>query len=152
MSENNNLRIRFRNGNELVTSNEVESDSRFTILPMTLEIVSYDRPLTYSDVYSSMINQTTNRNSNFQNILYRSLYEGGLKRNPILQLDLNSHYCLTTEVNNECSICSTKFSLGNKLTTLESCKHTFHYSCLEEWGKYKQECPLCRNPIPILER
>jgi hypothetical protein len=152
MSENNNLRIRFRNGNELVTSNEVESDSRFTILPMTLEIVSYDRPLTYSDVYSSMINQTTNRNSNSQNILYRSLYEGGLKRNPILQLDLNDHYCRPTEVDNDCTICSTKFSLGNKLTTLETCNHTFHFSCLEEWGKYKQECPLCRNPIPILER
>jgi len=46
-----------------------------------------------------------------------------------------------------CSVCLEKFKAGEKVATI-LCAHTFHKSCIEEWSKYKQECPLCRKSIP----
>lgn len=30
------------------------------------------------------------------------------------------------------------------------CHHIFHTNCLEDWMKYKLQCPVCRNPLPPL--
>ncbi|GME84298.1 unnamed protein product [Ambrosiozyma monospora] len=30
------------------------------------------------------------------------------------------------------------------------CKHIFHTDCLENWMKYKLQCPVCRNTLPPL--
>jgi len=85
-------------------------------------------------------------------ILHHSFNDGELKRDPNVQLDVESHNCHTDEIENTCIVCQNNFKLGEKLCTLEGCEHTFHFSCLKEWGKYKQECPLCRLTIPVLER
>jgi len=47
-----------------------------------------------------------------------------------------------------CTICSDKFKVGDKVSVL-SCRHTFHHSCIEEWGHYKAVCPLCKESIPL---
>jgi len=87
-----------------------------------------------------------------QQLLARSLHDGELHRDENLQLDINSKACRTTDLDKDCTICQNKYRLGEKLSTLDDCAHTFHFSCLKEWGMYKPECPLCRNPIPVLER
>jgi hypothetical protein len=46
-----------------------------------------------------------------------------------------------------CSICFDEFSKDDEIGLL-NCEHFFHSKCIEEWGKYKTECPLCRNNIP----
>lgn len=28
------------------------------------------------------------------------------------------------------------------------CKHIFHDDCLQEWMRYKLQCPICRTPLP----
>lgn len=89
--------------------------------------------------------------NNLYNLLNASLYDDELNRNPNIRLDVKSRLCKTDDLNSECSICQTKFLGGEKLCTL-TCTHTFHYKCLKRWGEYKQDCPLCRIPIPILER
>jgi hypothetical protein len=71
--------------------------------------------------------------------------------NQNIKLDITSHKCSNSEVSKECAVCLEKVKLGDKLATID-CAHTFHYSCIIEWGKYKQQCPLCRSRIPILER
>jgi hypothetical protein len=48
----------------------------------------------------------------------------------------------------KCTICSDKFKGGEKISEL-SCHHTFHQKCIEEWGHYKAECPLCKKSIPL---
>jgi hypothetical protein len=70
-----------------------------------------------------------------------------LVRDPDIQLDIEERYCRLGEIDNDCPICQEKFKLGEKLSTLDYCLHTFHFSCIEEWGRYKQECPLCRTEI-----
>jgi len=75
-----------------------------------------------------------------------------LQRNPEIKLDLVPKKYKEQKLGpDECAICQVKFRNGNKVSSL-SCGHIFHESCIQEWGKYKQECPLCRAKIPILER
>jgi len=87
----------------------------------------------------------------FEQVLERSMRDDGLVRNSSIKLDINSYECTSSEILKECTICLQKFKIGEKLTSI-NCGHIFHFSCLKEWGKYKQECPLCRTIIPILER
>jgi hypothetical protein len=79
-------------------------------------------------------------------ILRRSIEDTELKRNPNITLDLESYSCDTDEEEDECSICQKNFSKDEKLTIL-NCEHTFHYDCIQEWGKYRATCPLCRRSI-----
>lgn len=52
---------------------------------------------------------------------------------------------------NSCSICHNDYSRGEYLSIL-NCDHIFHTKCIEEWGLYKPECPLCRCNIPLQEQ
>lgn len=47
----------------------------------------------------------------------------------------------------ECSICMTEINLNDNFKTV--CRHTFHHSCLDEWRKNNQTCPLCRQELPF---
>jgi hypothetical protein len=85
-------------------------------------------------------------------IIENSMNDGELERDDTVQLDIEKRNCRTAEVDDDCGICKEKFKLGEKLSTLDSCSHTFHHNCIDEWGKYKPECPLCRDAIPVLER
>lgn len=92
------------------------------------------------DVRSDIINE----------ILERSMQDGELKRNPRIQADVQARKCSASEVAHECAICQTKFQLDEEICSI-NCGHCFHAKCLQEWVKYKPECPLCRDIIPVLE-
>ena len=47
-----------------------------------------------------------------------------------------------------CVICQSEFVKDDEISSLQ-CKHTFHYDCIMECGKYKPECPICRESIPL---
>ena len=48
--------------------------------------------------------------------------------------------------NNECSICLDVIN-DNNLVNLINCQHNFHSSCILEWSKINNTCPLCRKNI-----
>lgn len=50
----------------------------------------------------------------------------------------------------ECSICQTDYVKGDNISVL-SCDHIFHNKCIEEWGLFKAECPLCRSEIRLID-
>ncbi|ODV97500.1 hypothetical protein PACTADRAFT_47411 [Pachysolen tannophilus NRRL Y-2460] len=64
----------------------------------------------------------------------------------------------------DCAICMDELELpihqnGATLATniiarrsymVTPCRHIFHTSCLENWMKYKLQCPVCRNSLPPL--
>lgn len=99
-----------------------------------------------------MANRSVHTEDLVYDIMSRSMYDSQLHRNPSIRLNINTRNCKTSEIDDDCSICQGKFKIGDKLSTLQECNHSFHTNCLQEWGKYKQECPLCRSAIPILER
>ena len=46
-----------------------------------------------------------------------------------------------------CSICLELFSDDDDIHEINICHHIFHLLCIHEWGRYKHNCPLCRNPL-----
>jgi hypothetical protein len=87
-------------------------------------------------------------NEALRTILQRSLYDQELKRDDSVVLDVDKTLCSKEDEKQDCSVCMTNLSENEYKSTL-SCSHTFHYDCIQEWGKHKQECPLCREKISI---
>lgn len=48
--------------------------------------------------------------------------------------------------NKECSICVCEYENTDSIS-ITNCNHIFHTDCIKEWGKYKQECPLCKTNL-----
>lgn len=115
----------------------------------------YIQPRIYYSITTIPYNIPQTNMYNFLDELERvrnmTMNDGELKRDDDVQLDIERRNCRIAEVNHTCVVCQDKFVMGEKLSTLETCNHTFHYSCLDEWGRYKQECPICRSVIPILD-
>ncbi|KHJ90032.1 zinc finger, C3HC4 type [Oesophagostomum dentatum] len=47
----------------------------------------------------------------------------------------------------ECSICLEQIA---DPTQSDSCPHSFCFSCLQEWIKYSDKCPLCNTPMKTI--
>jgi hypothetical protein len=72
---------------------------------------------------------------------------GGLEKNEKKNLKIGSRkFKSTNQRFSECTICQDNYELEDSVCTLK-CKHVFHRLCIKEWGKYKQECPICRSHI-----
>ncbi|KAK1355448.1 hypothetical protein POM88_048704 [Heracleum sosnowskyi] len=50
------------------------------------------------------------------------------------------------KVEEPCSICHIDFDVNQKICILE-CGHMFHESCIVEWVREKNTCPLCRRKL-----
>jgi hypothetical protein len=51
----------------------------------------------------------------------------------------------------KCAVC-----LNNKqndiIARIDSCSHTFCFSCILEWSKVRAICPLCKQPFNVITR
>lgn len=47
-----------------------------------------------------------------------------------------------------CVICFAGYEDGED-TTILTCNHQFHTSCIQQWIEQNATCPMCRAPIPI---
>ncbi|KAK8866700.1 hypothetical protein M9Y10_009667 [Tritrichomonas musculus] len=47
-----------------------------------------------------------------------------------------------------CLICQDTINPDEEQTAITPCGHAFHLQCLARWMEEKQQCPICRNPIP----
>ena len=51
----------------------------------------------------------------------------------------------------KCAVC-----LNNKqldiIARIDSCSHTFCFSCIIEWSKVRAICPLCKQPFNLITR
>ena len=113
------------------------------------------RPRTASSIpdpflYRTLFGLLSAQDSGLERLLERSLNEGGLRKDPTIHLDIPVRFFKDSDKGQNCPICQSEYKEGDELTHLSRCGHTFHYNCLQEWGKYKQECPLCRDSIPTI--
>ncbi len=97
-------------------------------------------------------------------VLQRSLYENGqLHRDPDQELDLPEMSWVTPKIENStvgeqgdrleesktCAICFEEFRDRELTILLPKCTHLFHSLCIREWARYKNQCPLCRETLPV---
>merc|ERR1712238_263425 len=43
----------------------------------------------------------------------------------------------------ECSICLGEYEKGDRLVSLNPCRHVFHEACIAAWTNQNTRCPLC---------
>lgn len=84
--------------------------------------------------------------------LQRSIdeYKMEKKNNIQIQHNITKKYEETDKKFDNCSICLNNFN-DTESITITNCEHYFHSECLEEWGKYKPECPMCKKEIQYNE-
>ncbi|KAM3340913.1 RING-H2 finger protein ATL33-like [Capsicum galapagoense] len=50
---------------------------------------------------------------------------------------------------NECPVCLTAFVEGEEVRQLMTCKHMFHFNCIDKWLCSKSSCPVCRAAVKV---
>ncbi|CAN4116105.1 unnamed protein product [Withania somnifera] len=50
---------------------------------------------------------------------------------------------------NECPVCLTAFVEGEEVRQLMTCKHMYHFTCIDKWLCSKSSCPVCRVSVNI---
>lgn len=46
-----------------------------------------------------------------------------------------------------CAICTEDYKIGETLTCLPVCEHTYHANCIGHWLRIKAACPLCNAKV-----
>jgi len=160
MENDETIRVNIRTGTSTRAPQPRASDlsRQEENFPVEIKVDVYRSPLeSYQGLLAlmSLANMTSRgdirADATFQDILERSMSDSHLHRNAEITLDIPGRPAVSAETSEDCTVCQCKFKLGEKISPL-SCGHKFHHDCLQEWGKHKQECPLCRSSIPILER
>jgi hypothetical protein len=70
-----------------------------------------------------------------------------LERDDTINMRLKFYRASKDDETEDCTVCLNKIKLCEKIVKLDCCKGYFHFDCLNEWTKYKQDCPLCRKKI-----
>jgi hypothetical protein len=82
--------------------------------------------------------------------LLRDEDDDDLPRNADVTIDAQSHPYRESQEPKDCPICQVQLRSNDQVITLD-CAHIYHVQCISEWVKYKDECPLCRTSIQVLE-
>ena len=68
------------------------------------------------------------------------------KTEHVLEIDSQPFSSIEDSPSKECSICITDYE-NDDIVSITQCNHVFHTTCIKEWGKYKTDCPICRQDI-----
>ena len=71
------------------------------------------------------------------------------KTDHIIKISSQRYSYLTDTIKFEnkcCTICIVDFE-NDDMISITNCNHIYHTDCIKEWGKYKTECPICREPL-----
>jgi hypothetical protein len=70
-----------------------------------------------------------------------------LHKDENITLNLNCQpYDTTNKQYDSCSICTDNYDKKEDVAVL-NCGHIYHPNCINEWGKYKPNCPICKADI-----
>lgn len=71
------------------------------------------------------------------------------KTDHIIKISSQRYSSLSDSIRDEnkaCSICIVDFEIDDMIS-ITNCNHIYHTDCIKEWGKYKNECPVCREAL-----
>ena len=161
-------------GSSEASSNIRREVRRYTNPPISISLYRFRRPVPYplhaqtlsaqrrdaenrrhlmtpstsrSDPPSTQDDGVAQASSEPSNIPYSNCLIGIIKPR-VSNLDAYTNVTKSTERDSQdtCTICLTNFNSGDLMRVLQ-CFHKFHKSCIENWAKNDQSCPLCRLGI-----
>jgi hypothetical protein len=71
-----------------------------------------------------------------------------ISKNENQEINLQQVIYTKIDVDETCTICLSVFENGDSIGHLD-CNHIFHFECINEWCKYKSQCPMCREEVQI---
>lgn len=112
--------------------------------------ITFDSPYLFSNIIDelfTMIEQEIIFQDNIEIAILQTEQQQELQKNDNIKINIKKDI-YKTEYNNfpNCIICSDEFKKNEEIAILE-CNHIYHINCINEWGFYKQECPLCKKVI-----
>jgi len=138
----------FKHDERISINIRTPTSERPTSEEKTIPSFEFSPELIWSDprtTYYATIYTMPRYGNDLASILNSSLYDTELKADDKVKLKLD-----ITEAKQKgespCAVCQSDIEVGNKVSELP-CKHTFHAECIQNWGKYKQTCPICRSKI-----
>lgn len=140
MSQTNNINFNIHE------ETEVNSYTRESIFSILLDGVNNsDNPLNILEFLSYIF-------LDLEDIYTESLFESNNLEKKDIKLDVSGqkYYTVQNKID-KCSICLNNYEETEMVCILNNCKHMFHLECIMEWGKYKQECPMCRENISYID-
>lgn len=93
-----------------------------------------------NDIFSQLNSQNENLN---------------LSKSPVVNCKIDCAICMNqvevpVAVDTKIGLKSLRDSRKTLSYMFTPCRHVFHTECLEDWMKYKLQCPVCRNGLPPL--
>lgn len=147
---NNNLEISYSYGNYddlyFTIDNSFDIDFIDEIINTIYRNLRDDIDYVYIDnVLSSY------RLDDYENVLNQSFEEttSSISKNENLEINLDQFTYTKLNVDEMCTICLNSLETGELVCRL-NCSHTFHFDCVNEWCKYKSQCPMCRDDVEII--
>lgn len=89
-------------------------------------------------------------------------YDNDEMLNHVLNESLQSYNCfekkplaltqqnIVKNIKELCTICQCETTEEEDVVITE-CKHFFHKDCIDEWVKFKAECPVCKTKLAVTE-
>ena len=88
--------------------------------------------------------------SPMERALRESMNESSELRKTDAKVDVSTQkYYTTSKKESQCLICMDEYERESWVSVLPKCEHIFHTKCVKEWGKYKQDCPICREKLSV---
>jgi len=88
-------------------------------------------------------------NSILENVLNLSFEEAPtISKNENQEIKLEEVIYTKIDSDETCTICLSLLENGDSIGHLD-CNHKFHFDCINEWCKYKSQCPMCRYEVQI---
>lgn len=88
--------------------------------------------------------------SPMETVLRESMNESSELRKTDTKVDVSTQkYYTTSKTESKCLICMDEYERESWVSVLPKCDHIFHTKCIKEWGKYKQDCPTCREKLQV---
>jgi hypothetical protein len=140
-------------GQPIPNSNELLSNITNSLFLFEPDAAMNGNPI-FNQIFNNLVNEI-NANYEEERQLDAALQESfnsykQLERNE--SKNLNKTPCkystLDQQIKNDqktCTICTDKFYYNQDVIKTDCCNNCFHFKCLNEWVKYKNDCPTCRK-------
>jgi hypothetical protein len=56
---------------------------------------------------------------------------------------------VTIQLETPCAVCQDTMNVQQMTRTINTCRHTFHTTCIDTWFQRNVHCPICRHDIRI---